>query len=342
MTVASRSSALGNCKCGTELDRFTAMVLLSLFVIVVVIVLCVKVYQKLTIGICRSSAHMVGKVAIVTGGNCGIGLETAKDLASRGARVIIACRSVKRAEVAREEIVKFSGNNDVHCRQLDLTSLRSVREFCNEVMKTESRLDVLINNAGAGGLGNYKTEDGLHVGMQVNYFAPFLLTCLLLPLLKSSSPSRIINVSSMIHKYGIMDFENLNMEKYWSDYLVYANSKLFLNLMTLELNERLKGTNVTVNALHPGVAATNIYRNLPTSLLRNIVNKSIGFMFQNVWEAAQTSIYLSVSSDVQHVSGRYFADCREKTPSKISQDQDVAKRLFTESERLVKFTLPAQ
>lgn len=310
--------------------------------IIVVIVLCVKVYQKLTTGICRSSVHMVGKVVIVTGGNCGIGLETAKDLASRGAKVIIACRNVKRAEVAREEIVEFSGNNDVHCRQLDLSSLRSVREFCNEIMKTEKRLDVLINNAGAGGLGNHKTEDDLHIGMQVNYFAPFLLTCLLLPLLKSSAPSRIINVSSMIHKYGIMDFENLNMEKYWSDYLVYANSKLFVNLMTLELSERLKGANVTVNALHPGVAATNIFRNIPSSIIRNIVNKSIGFMFQNAWEAAQTSIYLSVSPDVRHVSGRYFCDCREKIPSKSSQDLEIAKKLFTESERLVKFTLPAQ
>lgn len=310
--------------------------------IIVVIVLCVKVYQKLTIGICRSSAHMVGKVVILTGGNSGIGLETAKDLASRGARVIIACRSVKRAEVAREEIVKFSGNDDIHCRQLELSSLRSVREFCNEIVKTEKRLDVLINNAGAGGLGNYKTEDGLHVGMQVNYFAPFLLTCLLLPLLKSSSPSRIINVSSVIHKYGMIDFENLNMEKYWSDYLVYANSKLFLNLMTLELSERLKGTKVTVNALHPGMAGTNLFRNIPSSILRNIVTKSIGFMFQNTWEAAQTSIYLSVSPDINLVSGRYFSNCREKKPSKASQDPEAAKRLFAESERLVKFTIPAQ
>lgn len=310
--------------------------------IFVVVMLCFKVYQKLSTGICRSSAHMVGKVVIVTGGNCGIGLETAKDLASRGARVIIACRNVKRAEFAREEIVKFSGNNDVHCRQLDLSSLRSVREFCKEIMKTEKRLDVLINNAGAGGLGNHKTEDGLHIGMQVNYFGPFLLTCLLLPLLKSSAPSRIINVSSMIHKYGIIDFENMNMEKYWSDYLVYANSKLFLNLVTLELAERLKGTNVTVNALHPGVAATNIFRNLPSSLLRNIVNKTIGFLFQNPWEAAQTSIYLAVSPDVSQMSGLYFSDCREKKPSKVSQDSEVAKRVFAESERLVKFTLPAQ
>lgn len=316
------------------------MILYILTAIVIFIVITVKIYQKLTVGICRSSAHMVGKVVIVTGANSGIGLETAKDLASRGAKVILACRNVRSCAAAKEEITEASGNKDVHCRQLDLASLTSVREFCSEILRTEKRLDVLINNAGAGGMGNYKTPDGLHVGMQVNYFAPFLLTCLLLPLLKSSAPSRIVNVSSMIHKYGELDFENLNMEKYWSDYQVYANSKLFLNLMTLELSQRLKNTGVTVNALHPGVAATNIFRNIPGTVIRNIVEKSIGFIFQTAWEAAQTSIYLTVSPDLNEVTGKYFSDCREKKPSKVSQDPALAKRLWTESEKLVKISIP--
>ncbi|KAI5631858.1 short chain dehydrogenase domain-containing protein [Phthorimaea operculella] len=285
---------------------------------------------------------MVGKVVLITGGNSGIGLETAKDLASRGARVLIACRSVKRADAAKQEIIEFSGNKDVQCYQLDLSSLRSVRECCQLIVKNEKRLDVLINNAGAGGLGNYKTEDGLHVGMQVNYFAPFLLTCLLVPLMKSSAPSRIINISSMIHKYAELDFDNLNMEKYWSDYLVYANSKLFLNLMTLELSQRLEGTGVTVNALHPGVAYTNIFRNIPNAWIRNFVGFFIGFVFKSVWEASQSSIYLSVSPDVAKVSGKYFKDCRQVKPSKLSQDADLAKKLFEESEKLVKYKLPAQ
>lgn len=314
------------------------MVFYTLTAIVIFIVIMVKVYQKLTVGICRTSAHMVGKVVIVTGGNSGIGLETAKDLASRGARVILACRSLRRANAAKEEIVNVSGNDNVHCYQLDLSSLASVREFCNLIIRNEKRLDVLINNAGAGGLGNYKTPDGMHVGMQVNYFAPFLLTCLLLPLLKSSAPSRIVNVSSMIHQYGEMDFDNLNMEKYWSDHLVYANSKLFLNLMTLELSGRLKGTGVTVNALHPGIAATNLFRNIPSAIIRSIVDKSIGIIFQTPWEAAQTSIFLAVSSDVNEVSGKYFCGCREKKPSKVSQDTEIAKRLWVESEKLVKFS----
>lgn len=316
------------------------MILLYIILVVLVSVVAVKVYQKLSCSVCRTSTHMVGKTVIVTGGNSGIGLETAKDLAERGARVIIACRSVKRASAARDEIIRDTGNSDVHYRQVDLASLRSVREFADLIRKTEKRLDVLINNAGAGGLGNYKTADGLHVGMQVNYFGPFLLTCLLLPLLKSSAPSRIVNVSSMIHKYGVLEFDNLNMEKYWSDYLVYANSKLFLNFTTLELSKRLKGTGVTVNALHPGMAATNIFRNIPSTVIRKMVEYSLGFMFQTPKEASQTSIYLAVSPEVSDVSGRYFRDCREVKPSPLALDEGAAERLFSDSERLVRWSVP--
>ncbi|XP_045446825.1 retinol dehydrogenase 13-like [Melitaea cinxia] len=312
------------------------MIILMFFSIIILFFLLVKLYQRLACRVCRSSAHMVGKTVIITGGNSGLGLETAKNLADRGARVIIACRSLKRGSEAAEQITKATGNKNVEYRHLDLASFRSVREFCENTLKIEKRLDVLINNAAAGGLGNYKTEDGNHVGMQVNYFGTFLLTNLLLPLLKSSAPSRIINVSSVIHKYGEMDFENLNMEKYWSDYLVYANSKLYLNLMTLELSRRLKGTGVTVNALHPGVAATNIFRNIKSDIIRNVVLLLLNFLYKSVWEASQTSIHLAVSPEVQNVSGRYFSNCQEDTPSKLSRDPQVAERLWKESEKIVK------
>ncbi|XP_045534946.1 retinol dehydrogenase 13-like [Papilio machaon] len=308
----------------------------------VLIVIIVKVYLQLTSGICRSNAHMVGKVVIITGGSSGIGLETAKNLAERGAKVIIACRSVRRAAKAIEEIIKQTGNTNVHHRQLDLSSLKSVREFCSNIYKTEKRLDVLINNAAAGGLGSGKTEDGLHKGMQVNYFGPFLLTCLLVPLLKSSAPSRIINVSSSMHKYGEMDFDNLNMERYWSDHLVYANSKLFLNLMTLELSRRLRGINVTANSLHPGVTATTVYKNIKNSIIREIVNTLVNFLNKDLWQASQTSVYLAVSPEVANISGRYFSDCREKQPSLLSQDLELAKRLWIESENLVDYKLPIE
>ncbi|KPJ05595.1 Retinol dehydrogenase 13 [Papilio xuthus] len=278
---------------------------------------------------------MVGKVVIITGGNSGIGLETAKNLAERGAKVIIACRSASRGAAAKEEIIKASGNPNVNYELLDLESLQSVREFCATIMKKEERLDVLINNAAAGGLGNSKTKDGLHKGMQVNFFGPFLLTYLLLPLLKSSAPSRIINVSSAMHHYGKMDFDNLNMEKQWSDLSVYANSKLYLNLMTLELSRRLNNNEVTANAVHPGIAATNLFKHITNSIIRNTVMKCINFLFQDSWEAAQTSVYVAVSPEVAGKSGLYFSNCQEKKPSKLSQDPDLAKKLWLKSEKLV-------
>ncbi|XP_041970928.1 retinol dehydrogenase 13-like [Aricia agestis] len=315
------------------------MILWTILVGFVCLMLVYKAFQKLTCGICRSGAHMFGKVVVITGGNSGIGLETAKNLAERGAKVIIACRSVPRGEAAKDEIIRETGNKDVHCKRLDLASFKSIREFVADLEKTEKRLDVLINNAGAGGLGNTKTVDGNHIGMQVNYFGPFLLTKLCLPLLKSSAPSRIINVSSIMHKYAEMDFENLNMEKYWSDYLVYSNSKLYINLMTLELSKRLSGSGVTVNALHPGVASTNLFRNIKNGLIRGIVNFVLGFLYQTTWEASQTSIYLAVSPEVKDMSGLYFSDCRVKQPSKISRDEKIASQLWEETEKIISRSL---
>lgn len=292
----------------------------------------------MTCGICKSSAHLVGKVVIVTGGNSGIGYETALNLAQRGARVILACRSQQRGTTARDSIVKLTQNEDVHYRHLDFSSFESVRKFAEDINNNEKRLDILINNAGAGGIGNFKTEDGLHVGMQVNYFGTFLLTNLLLPKLKSSAPSRIISLSSIVHKLGDVNFDDLNMEKHWNDTTLYNNTKLFINLMTLELSERLKGSGVTVNSLHPGVAATNLFRNVPTKIARNAMGWFFNNFFKNSWDAAQTSIYLAVSPDVRDLTGKYFADCKETKPSARSLDRSLAKKLWLESEKLVKLS----
>lgn len=314
------------------------MILLIILTIIVLLI-SLKIYQKLTCGICKCSTHLVGKVVIVTGSNSGIGFETALNLAERGARVLLACRSEKRGLEACDRIIEHSGNGDVHFRHLDLASLFSVREFANNINKTEKRLDILINNAASGGLGNFITNDELHIGMQVNYFGPFLLTNLLLPLLKSSGPSRIINVSSIVHKYGVIDFANLNMEKQWDDFSVYKNSKLFMNLMTLELSDRLRDTQVTANCLHPGIAATNIFRHIPNKIVRVILERFLDMFFKNSWEAAQTSIYLAVSPEVNGVSGRYFSDCRETMSSTVASDPLLAKRLWAVSEKLVQQAL---
>ena len=307
-----------------------------LLILLVFVTFSIKVYTKFQHGICKSGVHMIGKVVIVTGGNSGIGFETAKNLAERGAHVILACRDTQRAEEAVKKIINISGNKNVEYRHLDLASFNSVRQFSADILKTVKRLDVLVNNAGAGGMGNIKSEDGNQIGIQVNYFSTFLLTNLLLPLLKSSAPSRIVNVSSIMYKYGELNFDNLNMEKNWNDFSVYANSKLYMNLMTIELSRRLKGSNVTVNCLHPGIAATNIFRNIKTNIIRNIVKAMVSYTFLSDWEAAQTSIYVAVSPELQNITGKYFSNCREEKLTDFSQNPEDAEKLWRESEKCCK------
>lgn len=316
------------------------MFLVAVIIFNVVLAAIVYVFNKLTCGFCNCSKHLVGKVVIVTGGNNGIGYETAKDLADRGARVILACRDQVRGITARDNIVAATGNEKVHYMPLDLSSLTSVRRFAEEILKNEKRLDILINNAGIYGSSNLKTEDGLLLGMQTNHFGPFLLTCLLLPLLKSTAPSRIINVSSKAHGRATLDIDNLNMEKEtektFNKNRVYAVSKLCNVLFTLELSKRLQGTNVTANSLHPGVVNTDIIGDVDSKVIKIIVPFVRSF-FKNQWEGAQTSIYLAVSPEVSNVSGKYFRDCRVvNVATEQARDTELARKLWDISEKLVK------
>lgn len=313
------------------------MFIISLFLTNIFLLLIVKIYCKLTSGICKCSKHLVGKVVIVTGGNKGVGYETAKNLAERGARVILACRNEGLGTSARDQIIKSTGNADVHYRHLDLSSLASVRAFADDIIKTEKQLDILVNNAGVYEVDNLKTEDGLSLAVQTNHFGPFLLTCLLLPLLKTSAPSRIVNVSSGAYKRGKVEFDNLNAEKEtketYSIGKVYSNTKLFNVLMTVELARRLEGTGVTANSLHPGVVKTEILQ-LKSGWVRMLLPIA-KYFFKDTWEGAQTSIYLAVSPEVDGVSGKYYADCRENSLSTLAQDKDLARKFWDVSEKLV-------
>lgn len=323
----------------TLVGRVAIMFLVSLILVNILLLLLIKVYNKLTNGICTFSHHLVGKVVIVTGANKGIGYETVKDLAARGARVILACRDEGRGLEACRKIISATNNSDVHYRHLDLASLKSVRDFAKNIINTEKRLDILINNAGVFHVDFAKTEDDLLLMMQINHFGPFLLTNLLLPLLKNSAPSRIINVSSKAYNGGKIDFQNLNMEKETKDtyttMATYRNSKLCNVLMTVELDRILRGTGVTANCLHPGVVYTDLISEMDWPILKYI-SPVVKFFCKNIWEGAQTSIYLAVSPEVQTVSGGYFADCRQLSTTKLAQDTDLARKLWEESARLVK------
>ncbi|KAF6105870.1 retinol dehydrogenase 14 [Phyllostomus discolor] len=288
---------------------------------------------------------MQGKTVLITGANSGLGRATAAELLRLGARVIMGCRDRARAEEAAGELRRdlcpaggpdAGGVGELVVRELDLASLRSVRAFCQEMLQEEPRLDVLINNAGIFQCPYTKTEDGFEMQFAVNHLGHFLLTNLLLGLLKSSAPSRIVVVSSKLYKYGDINFEDLNSEQSYNKSFCYSRSKLANILFTRELARRLEGTQVTVNALHPGIVRTNLGRHVHIPLLvRPLFNLVSWAFFKTPEEGAQTSIYLASSPEVEGVSGKYFGDCKEEELLPKAMDESVARKLWDVSEVMV-------
>jgi NAD(P)-dependent dehydrogenase (short-subunit alcohol dehydrogenase family) len=242
------------------------------------------------------------KICVVTGSNSGIGKETALGLAKMGSNVVMVVRSQERGEKAWLEIAKQTGNNSIDLMIWDLSSMDSIRRFAQEFKSKYDRLDVLINNAGAMFNKREITLEGFERTLAVNYLGPFLLTHELLDLLKSSAPSRIINVSSGLAKNGKVDLDDLQSEKNYEGTKayarvrapVYANTKLMLMMFTYELAKRLKGTGVTANVLMPGFAATNLGKN-SGSLSSSIMFKMVRPMQVNAKKGAETSVYIASS-----------------------------------------------
>jgi len=274
-----------------------------------------------------------GKVVIVTGSNTGIGKETALELANRGARVYMACRNFDRCEKTRNEIVKLSGNANVVNMSLDLTSMESVRNFVKEFLKKETSLDVLINNAGVFGLPRTLTKDGHETVFAANHLGHFLLTNLLLDTLKSSAPSRVVIVSSKLHKHGKIVKDDLHGEKEYKTIQAYGNSKLANILFSRELAKRLGNCGVTTYSLHPGVIRTEINRNLPAIL--NAVSPALYFLFGKTCKSgAQTTLACALDPDLSDVTGKYFSDCKMVDESEDARDDEMAEWLWRTSEKL--------
>ncbi|KAL6489022.1 hypothetical protein MHYP_G00027630 [Metynnis hypsauchen] len=292
-------------------------------------------------GTCKSKTRLDGKTALITGANTGIGKETARDLARRGARVVMACRDLTRAENAAEEIQRTTGNGNVVIRHLNLASLYSVREFAKDFLATEERLDILINNAGVMMCPKWITEDGYETQLAVNHLGHFLLTNLLLDLLKSSTPSRVVTVSSIAHGGGKIDFDDLFFDKRPYNSLVsYKQSKLANVLFSRELARRMRGTGVTSYSLHPGVIRTELGRHVECGhpLLKTVLSLPCILLMKTPWQGAQTTIYCAVTEGLESKSGCYFSDCVEREPSPEGKDDEVARRLWEESARLVGLT----
>jgi NAD(P)-dependent dehydrogenase (short-subunit alcohol dehydrogenase family) len=286
-------------------------------------------------------SELQGKICLVTGSNSGIGKETARDLAKMGATVVMVVRSKERGEKSQKEIVKQSGNSSVDLMICDLSSMESIRQFSEEFKKKYKRLDVLVNNAGAVFSRREVTPEGFERTFAVNYLGPFLLTHQLLNLLKSSAPSRIINVSSGLAKDGKVNLDDLQGENITGKKSVsharspfYANTKLMLILYTYELARRLKGSGVTANVLLPGFTATNLGKN-SGSLRSSIMFKMVRPMQQSAKKGAETSIYLASSDEVKGITGKCFAKKKETTTCPASYDEDLQRRLWIKTESLL-------
>uniref|UniRef100_A0A3Q3WD36 Uncharacterized protein n=1 Tax=Mola mola TaxID=94237 RepID=A0A3Q3WD36_MOLML len=299
-----------------------------------VILLAAYIFRHVVVKgqMCTSSAQLHGKTAIVTGSNTGIGKMTAVDLAKRGARVILACRSRERGEAALQDVRRESGSSRVVFMQLDLASLKSVRSFAENFLKAESRLDLLINNAGVYMSG--RTEDGLGLMFGVNHIGHFLLTNLLLDRLKQCGPSRVVNVSSMAHNFGKINFDCLNTHKalrfgtsFFEVLQGYSDSKLCNILFTHELAKRLQGTKVTCYSLHPGQWNTS-------PVFQWVAMPLIAFFFKNTVQGAQSTLHCAVQEGLEPLSGRYFSNCTVKKLYPKAKDDAAAKKLWELSERL--------
>ncbi|XP_039748829.1 retinol dehydrogenase 11-like [Pararge aegeria] len=304
----------------------------------IIIVIVLIVYQKKRVAICKSTKKLQGKTVIVTGGTAGIGFEIAKDFARRGAKVIIACPFDKEGNTALERITKITGNREIYFKKLDLASLKSVRNFATQILEQEKRLDILVNNAGVGIPGNFLTDDGINFIMQVNYYGHFLLTLLLLPLLKStdtqSEPARIISMTSVMRKYASLEVDNYNKIGVWSKVRVYANSKLSLVMFSRELAKRLQDSNVLINSADPGVVATGIYYSV-NRYIAPFINLFIYSFLRTAWQGAQTVIHMATDNKTDHISGREFENCK-LTDTNMRGDFDLAsKKLWDQSVRLV-------
>ncbi|XP_072381025.1 retinol dehydrogenase 11-like [Diabrotica undecimpunctata] len=309
------------------------MLFIILYIIFALVIFNVifKVYVKFNTMSCKNKVCLVGKTVIVTGSNTGIGYETALECAKRGARVIIACRDHRKGTVAVQNIKTLTQNQNIVLKIVDLASLTSVKNFATNILQTEEKLDILINNAGTLMLGDQLTEDGFQLEMQINYFGPVLLTLMLVNLLKKSTASRIINVASEAAKYARLDVKNLNGKPN------YPTAKLCNILFTQELAKRLNEFNISVFALHPGMIATDIITRHLSPVVYSGVAPLSKFLFKTPEEGAQTTIYVATEPGIEYLTGGFFSECHYQEHYKTARDPELARQLWDETIKLLNY-----
>ncbi|KAF5281073.1 hypothetical protein FQR65_LT14869 [Abscondita terminalis] len=295
---------------------------------------------------CLSNARLDGKTAIVTGSNSGIGKCTVEDFFKRGARVIMACRNVAKANEAAENIkTNCDGQDrlgDIVVTELDLCSLESVKQCASRLLESQKQIDILVNNAGVSMCPKSKTVDGFETQFGTNHLGHFLFTLLLLPRIIESSPARIINVSSMVHSNGALNFDDLNYEKRQYSYAqAYRDSKLANVLFTKELARKLQEANiakVTVYSLHPGAVATDLVRHLDDTYFKG-VRWTLSFILRTFMktpeQGAQTTIHCAVDETAGKETGLYYSECQVQEPVSKANSVEDAQKLWELSMKFV-------
>jgi NAD(P)-dependent dehydrogenase (short-subunit alcohol dehydrogenase family) len=265
--------------------------------------------------------NLAEAVILVTGATDGLGKRVAVELARRGATVLLHGRNRERCEATFEEIRKETGNEQSRSYLADFSSLGAVRGLAERILSDHDRLDALVNNAGVIVPKRTESEDGYELTFAVNYLAHFLLTRLLLPLLRDAAPARIVNVAST--GQSPVDFDDLMLERDYGGMRAYAKSKLAQIMFTFELAERLRSTGVTANALHPA-----------TLMDTKMVLETFGHAVSTVQEGADATVRLVVSPELEGVTGRYYDGQREARASRQAYDAEARERLWALSERL--------
>jgi NAD(P)-dependent dehydrogenase (short-subunit alcohol dehydrogenase family) len=277
---------------------------------------------------------MAGKVVLITGANSGVGLATAYGLAERGATVVMVSRDPARGAAARDEVAQVATGPTPVLLLADHSSQAAIHALAKEVRARFARIDVLVNNAGAIFAQRELTVDGIEQTFAVNHLAPFLLTNLLLDLVKAAPAGRIVTVASEVHS-GKIDFENLQGERHYNFFKAYGLSKLENILFTYELARRLEGTSTTANCVSPGATRTRFgdnLRGLPR--LMPLVMKRIPLLFGSPENGARTSIYVASSPELAGVSGRFYLRCRERRTKPLTYNAEVAAQPWSVSEKL--------
>jgi retinol dehydrogenase-12 len=271
-----------------------------------------------------ASESIAGQTILVTGATSGIGIETARALAKKGATVVVGARDARRGQAVVDEIVAGGGRAEL--LEIDMASLASIRQAGDRILAAYPKLDVLVNNAGTAVSGRRLSPDGHELTWATNFLGPFLLTRLLLPLLKKSERPRVVNVGSEGHRAGRLDWENLELARGYKTFRAYANSKLALALFTRELARREPGIAAVV--LHPGGIATKIWGAAPKPIpwILNLVLPSAA-------KGAAPVVRLASDSELARVTGRYFNRFREAAPSPAARNDADATRLWELAQR---------